>query len=420
MDKYKRIALLGVAILLCFLVACQRKEPEQVSITIIHSWGGREADHVAMREIYEGFQKQNPNIQVQFIAMPTRDEMLRKVEDMIMVGDVPDVVNFSGMGQNETYDFMVDNDMALNLTPYLEKDKDLAQSISDVNLEYWKNDKGELFNVADALSLSGGYWYNQKIFASAGIKEMPQTWEEFLEMCRKIQSWSKRENADIKPLGVSAEGYLYFLDHILADSGKASKKSVEDSQILVEDSEMEQMFLRLKEIYAYSVSEEEKYSYRDETDLFNEGKIALYVNGVWGAPMISEEIDAGYALLPTMSGKSISCEAACMGYVLGNSGNEEKEQAAVLFLKYMLSEEVQTRILEKTEQIPANPNVALEDFKQQKPRLYEAAEVVLHAEQKINLPDNLWSSSQKSGFTENILEVLGEERSEEELLKRMK
>ena len=59
---------------------------------------------------------------------------------------------------------------------------------------------------------------------------------------------------------------------------------------------------RLQEIYVYSTSENAEYSYLDETRLFNEGKLAIYVNGVWGASMISENINAKYALLPTTSG----------------------------------------------------------------------------------------------------------------------
>ena len=88
---------------------------------------------------------------------------------------------------------------------------------------------------------------------------------------------------------------------------------------------------RLQEIYVYSTSENAEYSYLDETRLFNEGKLAIYVNGVWGASMISENINAKYALLPTTSGKKLSCESACFGYVLGKSGNEQKEEASIRF-----------------------------------------------------------------------------------------
>ena len=92
--------------------------------------------------------------------------------------------------------------------------------------------------------------------------------------------------------------------------------------------------------------------------------------------MISENINAKYALLPTTSGKKLSCESACFGYVLGKSGNEQKEEASIRFLKYMLSKKVQTRILEETEQIPANKQVALDSYEKEMPRLFQAASLV--------------------------------------------
>ena len=130
------------------LGGCGKEEKEPVTITMIHAWGGT---------------GENPDIEVQLISMPGRKEMLRKVEDMIMVGDMPDVITFSGMGQNTTYDFIVENDMALDIMPYVKKDEEFASNISQTNLNYWTTEEGELFTVSDVLSLSGGYWYNEDI-----------------------------------------------------------------------------------------------------------------------------------------------------------------------------------------------------------------------------------------------------------------
>ena len=413
MRKCNRIGLAGIVLFCCIFLfsGCQEAEKEPVTITMIHAWGGMEADHEAMRDIYKSFQDENPNIRLQLISMPTRDEMLRKVEDMILVGDMPDIITFSGMGQNNAFDFMEKNDMALDLMPYLEEDADFMDSVSEANLQYWVTEENQLFTVADVLSLSGGYWYNEDIFQQAGITEIPKTWNEFLSMCETLRVWSEKQNTGIKPHQVSAEGYLYFMDHMLAEYNEdAQEVIVNDRKDAVKET-LEVTIGQLKDIYSYSASESADYSYRDETSLFNEGKVAIYVNGVWGAPMISEDINAKYALLPSASGTSMSCESACIGYVLGKSGNEEKEDAAVQFIKYILSEKVQTRILQETEQIPVNPQIILSDFAEEKSRLYQAADLVLSAEKKIDVPDNMWNVTQKTKFTENILKLLSGELS---------
>ena len=407
-NKAKKLLLLMWILLICCMLSSCEKEKKKVTITVIHSWGGTEADHVAMRQIYEQFQNENPDINLRLISMPTRNETLRKVEDMIMVGDTPDIIAFSGMGENSIYNFMVENNMALDIQPYLEEDSEFDRDVSKTNKKYWTTKAGNLYTVVDVLSLSGGYWYNEEILEKAGVKQLPETWNEFIDMCDRINEWSKEESTEVKPLRPSAEGYLYFMDHMLF--------SEKDSISEISDEDFVDILKKMESIYHFSKFENTSYSYRDETRLFNEGRLAIYVNGVWGAPMISEKIHAKYALLPTNDGISMSCESASLGYVLGKSGSREREDASVRFLKYILSKKVQTQILERTEQFPANPNISLEKYKNEKKRMYQAATLVLDAERKIEIPDNVWSASQKEYFTDNIFKVLTNEMDKQELV----
>ena len=407
-NKVKKLLLLIWILLICCILSSCEKEKKKVTITVIHSWGGTETDHVAMRQIYEQFQNENPDINLRLISMPTRNETLRKVEDMIMVGDTPDIIAFSGMGENSIYNFMVENNMALDIQPYLEEDSEFDRDVSETNKKYWTTGAGDLYTVVDVLSLSGGYWYNEEILEKAGIKQLPETWNEFIDMCDRINEWSKEESTEVKPLRPSAEGYLYFMDHMLF--------SEKDSVSEISDEDFVDTLKKMESIYHFSKFENTSYSYRDETRLFNEGRLAIYVNGVWGAPMISEKIHATYALLPTNDGISMSCESASLGYVLGKSGSKEREDASVRFLKYILSKKVQTQILERTEQFPANPNISLEKYKNEKNRMYQAATLVLDAERKIEIPDNVWSASQKEYFTDNIFKVLTNEMDKQELV----
>ncbi len=391
--------------LFAVLVACKRETVEKVDLTLIHAWGGTEPDHIVMREIYNDFKKENPDINLHLISMPTRTKMLDKLEDMIMVGDIPDVINFGGIGKNGTYDFIVDNDMALDIMPYLEKDREFALNVSESNINYWVNSKNEIYNITDVLSLSGGYWYNKDVFDYVGIKEPPKTLDEFISMCERLRGYSEIAGEDFKPLQVSFDGYMYFVDHILADDkGDISEESL-INKILSDDIRNKSKISILREIYNFSNSNEE-YSYRDETELFNEGKLAIYLNGIWGAQMINDDINAKYALIPTISGESISCKSACMGYVIGTTENDKKKEAAIRFIKYMLSEDVQIRILEETEQIPANSRIDLSKYKDDKKRLYQAIDTVNSARTKIELPDNIWISEKKEKFINDILEVL--------------
>lgn len=413
MRRY-RLARVMTVVLFCFtLFGCAKEEVHPVEITMIHAWGSGSNDHVAMRKIYEDFEKEYPHIKLQLISMPTREEMQRKTEDMIMVGKIPDIVNFSGFGKSRTYDFMVENSMALNLMPYLAKDKELKSTVSEMNLKDWTTTKNQLFTIADVTSLSGGYWYNKDILQNAGIQQLPKTWDQFIEMFEKIQNWSNDHNQEIQAHQVSAEGYLYFMNHLMRDGEHEDESNMDADSSLTDQSKLHDCFMQLRKAYTYSTSASNGYSYLDETSLFNEGKLAIYVNGVWAASMIHSKIPVGYAPIPTNSGITTGCQSSSLGYVLGNSGNSEKEQAAITFIKYMLSEPVQKRILRETDQIPANANVSLEQFSAEKTRLYEASKEVFAAERIISAPEK------EARFTDHVMDFLEGKLTEQEFFDQL-
>lgn len=415
----KRLAVLLISLTCSFsLMACQEQEEEKVEITVIHGWGSDEKDHVAMRRIYEDFKKENEDVDVHLISMPTSRDLIRKVGDLLLVGETPDVIFFGGTGNDSIYHYMLKNDLAVNLIPYIEEDEEFAADISPVNMEKWKTIEGKLYSVSDTLMLSGGYWYNKEIFRLAGIQKIPESWEEFLEVCGTIEKWSEENGKDIKPLQVSAEGYLYLADHMLINSGQKELDIKNWTEMKTED--MEKIFDILRTIYRYSFPDDKNYSYRDEKDLFNEGKLAICINGVWGAPMIDENIDAEYALIPTDGSYTMSCESAGLGYVVGKTGDGKKEEAAVRFVKYIISDEVQERILKETEQVPVNPKVSIWKYKDGMPRFYQATDLVKGADVKIETPDNLWESNRKEIFEEHILELLSEQKSVQEFMLLLK
>lgn len=401
MPKRKIIKLFLGLCLVFLLTGCQSQPQELTEITFIHGWGSTETDHETMRQIYRDFETENPDIKINMISMPTSDEVVRKTEDMVMVGTLPDIVFLGGKGIDSIYQYMVDHCYALDLMPYLREDEEFASNLAPANLEYWTTEDGKLYSVSDVLILGGGYWYNKEIFRAAGVTSIPQTWNEFEAACRKIEYWAERNNNGVQPMHLSAEGYLYFTDHIMA----SMDTSILDDEIPMDADTLFRVLDTLQNVHEHSVGKSGNYTYRDETSLFNDGKLAVYVNGVWGAAMIDEDLDVAYALMPGGS-KSICCESAGAGYILGNTGDTKRQEASVRFLKYMLSEEVQTRILLETQQVPANPNINIADYEQKMLRFSQAVATAQQAEIKIEIPEQLWANQQTQVFSEYIFSVL--------------
>lgn len=413
----RQVCIVMAFLLMLSMSACGTKTVDPVEITMIHGWGSTETDHVRMRSIYSDFEKENPDVKIHLVSMPTTDEVVSKVEDMLTVGEVPDVVFTAGVGQKSIYEFMVEQDLAVDFMPYMEADEAFMDNVAPGNINYWETEDGKLYTISDVLLLSGGYWYNEDIFRAAGITQIPATWDEFYDVYTKIASWAQAQGNGIEAMRILDEGCLYLMDQMLAGMDGKTAESISNNRMEIHADEFTQCLSSLQEIYDHSSGEAMDYSYRDATSLFNEGKTAMYINGVWGASMISDDLNVKYATFPTYDGKSMSSVSACLGYIVGNSKEKEKVDASIRFVKYMMSKEVQERILIETGQVPANPNISAEDYKLSMPRFYQAVSTVQSAEKQIETPENLWDGEKSQIFKNHIMEVLAGKMKSEDFVK---
>lgn len=406
-----RKASLIIVLCICFiLTACSSKETEPVEITFIHGWGSTEDDHQTMRSIYQDFEKEHPEIKLNMISMPTNMEMMEEVQDMLTVGNVPNIIFTAGEGKNTLYRYMLDNNLLVDMMPYLENDKEFNNSVSPIIKDTWVEDN-HLYTMSDVLIVSGGYWYNKNIFKMAGIENRPKTWDEFFDVLSRLKEWSEKNSVSIEVIRPSNDAYLYIADNLLYGMGEDLSKGTAD---ISKESFME-VCKTWDKIYDYVHLVGRNNSYRDETELFNAGKLAIYTNGVWATSMISDSVDTEYALLPSQTEESIGCQTAALGYLVGNVGDEAQINASMEFVKYMLSKPVQERILAETKQVPQNPNVELFDYYSELPLFCRAVKIVKDADVTLDIPRNIWSDNQWRALDDSLLEYLDENMSSSNL-----
>lgn len=396
----------------CMLTGCGTKKQDVVEITMIHGWGSTESDHVVMREIYEEFEKIHPEIHLNMVAMPSSTDVISKVGDLLTVGEIPDIVFTGGDGRESIYSFMVNKGYAVDLMPYIQEDEEFAENISPVILDSWTTKEGMLYTVSDVL-LMGGYWYNEEIFERAGVTKAPGTWEEWLDACEKIKNLDNQ----IVPVILDANHMAYLMTTILADENLSELENIRNSKINVNSPAFDKMLEQLREISSYAALAG-NYNYRDTLASFNAGESAIYINGVWANSMIDENLQVSYAPFPSDDGKGIATRSACVGYILGNTGDEKRTEASVKFLKYMLSDEVAERIMKQTGQVPSNPNVVITE-ENGGARLHQAVKCIENAGLIIENPENLWDLSEKKEYGENVILYLQNRIKESEFRKRL-
>lgn len=405
----KILILMGIC---GMLAGCGSPKDDVVEITMIHGWGSTEYDHVVMRQIYEEFEKVHPEIHLNMVAMPSSTDVISKVGDLLTVGEIPDIVFTGGDGRESIYSFMMEEGYAVDLMPYILEDQEFEANVSPVIMENWTTENGNLYTVSDVL-LMGGYWYNEEIFEKAGIEHIPGTWEEWMEACRKI----KKSDGKTVPIILDSNHISYLMTTILADEELTQLKEAKNSKIEINSASFDKMLSRLREISKYATLAGD-YNYRDTLASFNAGESAIYINGVWANFMIDEKLQVAYAPFPSDDGKGIATKSACVGYILGNTGDEKRIDASVKFLKYMLSEDVAVKIMEKTGQMPSNPNVEITE-ESVGSRLYQAVTCVENAGLIIETPENLWDLSEKKEYGENVILYLQNRIGEAEFRERL-
>lgn len=394
MKKY----VVAVLLLFVFLLSgCQMKEEvEPVRLSFIHGWGGTLRAHSIMQEIYDDFDAANEDISLS--SQPSSDSSIavEKANDMLALDEMPNIVSTNG--QYYYVENAVKRGKLLDLMSYIRKDSEFMKLVHPSVLEVWTNTDGSLYTLPDALEVMG-YWYNEEYFREAGIVDekgeiaLPETWQEFYEVCKKLETWNRTSG---KLEAVYALENVQVVENLfLARLGGESTDGLILATDIPESYDSETFRGVIKDfanIYQYSKNTD---SLENARQYFIEGATAMYFNGVWESEVIqscerSEEI--AYANYPTNYGMLLSYVSPSSGYVVYKSPDQRENEASIRFLKYMLSPEIQTRIAMETGQAPSNPKVDNQVVAKKYPVLGNALEVAHSAGIQLKTITSVWNS----------------------------
>ena len=372
------------------------EEAEPVRLSFIHGWGGTLRAHAIMQEIYDEFDEKNEDIILS--SQPSSDSSIavEKANDMLALDDMPNIVSTNG--QYYFVENAVKREKLLDLMSYIRSDADFMRLIHPSVLEVWTNTDGSLYTLPDALEVMG-FWYNENYFREAGIVDengeiaLPKTWTEFYEVCEKLEAWNRTSG---KLEAVYALENVQVVENLfLARLGGESTDGLILATDVPEsfDSEVFRNVIKdFANIFRYSQNTD---SIENARQYFIDGSTAMYFNGVWESEVIqncerSNEI--AYANYPTNYGMQLSYVSPSSGYVIYKSRDERENEAAIRFLKYILSQEIQTRIATETGQAPVNPKVDNQVIAEKYPVLGNALETAHSAGIQLKTITSVWDT----------------------------
>ncbi len=220
------------------------------------------------------------------------------------------------------------------------------------NLIMFPTDKeydGQVYGIPTTGDASG-IVYNKKVFADAGVTDIPKTPDEFIDALKKI-----KENTDAIPLYTNyAAGWTMeqWDPHV---AGSSTGKSDFMNQTLLhtaapfadpgDGTGPYNVYKILYDAVANDLTEDD-YTTTDwegSKGMINNGEIGCMVLGSWAFPQMQaggdHPDDIGYMPFPiTVGGKQYSSAGANYSYGINAKASDDNKAAAMVFVKWMTEE----------------------------------------------------------------------------------
>lgn len=230
-----------------------------------------------------------PNVTLEVTKLPD-DNYYTSLKTKLASGECPDIILTQPMyaGQNACY--------SMAEAGYLVALNDLdcvagRQDLSSVTY------KGDIVTATSSVSILGCY-YNKDLFEQVGITAEPQSWDEFLEDCKKLQ------DAGIQPIvmGDKDQYVLQFGLYQLAANEIYSKNPDYDTQLRSGDTSFTdegtwdtvlEMYKTLYDNKYIDASQSLGYGASQAITDFIDGKAAMTFDGSFNAAALTAEGAAG-------------------------------------------------------------------------------------------------------------------------------
>ena len=222
-------------------------------------------------------------------------------------------------------------------------------------------------------------FYNKDLFTKAGVEKFPDTWDELLETCKRLNNPEKGEYA-VGWAWTEDAAYWSTQAFLLSNGGGLYK----DGKVILNSPESVEAAEFVVELAKYSAPDMSAWKYEDWDRAFTSGKLAIQLgNGSWNISNyreIAPKLNYGIAPYPkaTRTSRTLVPGHRVRFYMplkrfleLGEKFPLETYiSEGVEFVKYFLNKEQQLRWCKALEYVPVRSSVLEDPFFDQP--LYDA------------------------------------------------
>lgn len=330
----------------------EQEEGTLPTVTFTHGYYQEESEWAPaaeMRKIYEEFAEAHKD-EFEFVLKSDQggaEGIYNTALNDLSSGDFYDMADFGGWDITEA---AAGADAILDLKPYLDEDEELKAGVGvcyDQNL----TEEGKIYSVREQIE-GVGFWYNQKLFESAGAAT-PDQWTSWADFDTAVD---KLVAAGVSPVSLNAGWPTNILAAGYAQRDEASREFYANGKTA--ESFNEDSFKGTLEFLQKNVLQKIDAAHfgpggdddNQYTQDFITGDSAMLFNGVWATGDF-KDCEAGIenlkpAVFPTNDGKKAGLLSGGCGYVISDKLSDEQKDICIQFIKYMTSPEIASRIVE--------------------------------------------------------------------------
>ena len=353
--KSRAVRAAAAVLLLAMLVSGCSETAEQTSggeeevtipmILIVDSSTGIKNEEELITEfnrIYDGKWQAD----VQWI-METEEEYRQNLKRQNVTDTLPAVITDLRM-LPAFYYMMIQDGRIEELTEYINEDEEWKAMIEPAVLESCSEEDGSIYLgpiSTAAFSCSGMFW-NEELFAQAGIEKFPETWEEFWECCEQLSA------CGITPLALHTEGTAWAPMLIATAEAASTEEGAAFMNEFYPDTYQNESGLRiaqtLQKLFQYTTDDALYMDFDVSYDNFFSGQAAMIPNGYWMMDQIPEEWQDKVRFSPFPENKMVSSPETFGWAIVSGYSDEVKEGAAALLkLRTQLNMEQREELFSK-------------------------------------------------------------------------
>lgn len=343
-------------------------------VLLWHSMSGNVQEK--LNEIVDGFNLSQSEIKVVAENQGTYDESTSKFFNMNGGSGSPAIIQIG----EQNLQSMIDSNLIEPMDNLIKDyNYNLEELVPQVVNFYSVNDK--LYTMPFNAS-SPVLYYNADALKSAGVEEIPQTFEAILKSGDNISS----ENSGMKAFGMHAYGYA--LDQMVTNLGgfviNNENGRTDRATEVAYQNEITTIFTWISDLIKANQFVNYGSNSQDVVTGFNNGDIAMFVTTSASAAKIVSEapFEVGVAYLPYSEGVEPQGVYAGGGALCVTNGlSEEVRKATMEFITYVTSAEVQATWAGGTGYFPINSKAyeteTMKGIYAEKPQLKVAADQFL-------------------------------------------